>query len=398
MKGITRYADVHVPMDEALTRVAHRRVGPAVPGVQGRVRARQGRRVRHRAGAGVVPGVRHERRHHAACRDVCTAPTITILPSPASRAWRGRCARRSRSIRAPQDEVPSTKGTLGRLTNLGSAGVPNPSRVTTMTIFTVHEPPPRKSEDAAPLRNASCSCATASTSGRSCWRRCGCCAHRLWLAFCCYVVGIIARCRSRSGALGVPASVQFVGRRLLIALLVGFEAATLRRWTLTRRRWTDARRRRRRRPRRRPSVASSIAWDATARSAGCAAMPPRSRRRRSAHAGAPPASDVIGLFPAAAAARRDERRHRRLRLGQSALGRQGLRARRARERPRSADPGDAAIRTTLRRADRIVLPGVGAFADCRRGLDAVPGMVEALEETRAQQAAGRSSASASACS
>jgi imidazole glycerol-phosphate synthase subunit HisH len=32
------------------------------------------------------------------------------------------------------------------------------------------------------------------------------------------------------------------------------------------------------------------------------------------------------------------------------------------------------------RADRIVLPGVGAFADCRRGLDAVNGMVEALTE------------------
>ncbi|HET9903676.1 MAG TPA: imidazole glycerol phosphate synthase subunit HisH [Xanthobacteraceae bacterium] len=32
------------------------------------------------------------------------------------------------------------------------------------------------------------------------------------------------------------------------------------------------------------------------------------------------------------------------------------------------------------RADRIVLPGVGAFADCRRGLDAVAGMIEALEE------------------
>jgi len=30
------------------------------------------------------------------------------------------------------------------------------------------------------------------------------------------------------------------------------------------------------------------------------------------------------------------------------------------------------------RADRVVLPGVGAFADCRRGLDAVPGMVDAL--------------------
>ncbi|MBW9056111.1 imidazole glycerol phosphate synthase subunit HisH [Rhizobium mesosinicum] len=31
-------------------------------------------------------------------------------------------------------------------------------------------------------------------------------------------------------------------------------------------------------------------------------------------------------------------------------------------------------------ADRIVLPGVGAYADCRRGLDAVPGMTEALRE------------------
>lgn len=31
-------------------------------------------------------------------------------------------------------------------------------------------------------------------------------------------------------------------------------------------------------------------------------------------------------------------------------------------------------------ADRVVLPGVGAFADCKRGLDSVPGMREALEE------------------
>ena len=32
-------------------------------------------------------------------------------------------------------------------------------------------------------------------------------------------------------------------------------------------------------------------------------------------------------------------------------------------------------------ADHIVLPGVGAYADCRRGVDAVPGMVDALSET-----------------
>lgn len=41
----------------------------------------------------------------------------------------------------------------------------------------------------------------------------------------------------------------------------------------------------------------------------------------------------------------------------------------------------------VRSADRVVLPGVGAFADCRRGLDAVPGLQAALEE--AVQSRGR---------
>lgn len=55
---------------------------------------------------------------------------------------------------------------------------------------------------------------------------------------------------------------------------------------------------------------------------------------------------------------------------------------------RAAREADLDIRIDLtsdpdavRRVSRVVLPGVGAFADCRRGLDAVPGMVEALEET-----------------
>ena len=39
----------------------------------------------------------------------------------------------------------------------------------------------------------------------------------------------------------------------------------------------------------------------------------------------------------------------------------------------------------VRAADRVVLPGVGAFADCRRGLDAVSGMVDALSETVRQK-------------
>lgn len=32
------------------------------------------------------------------------------------------------------------------------------------------------------------------------------------------------------------------------------------------------------------------------------------------------------------------------------------------------------------KADRVVLPGVGAYADCKRGLDALPGMRETLDE------------------
>lgn len=40
----------------------------------------------------------------------------------------------------------------------------------------------------------------------------------------------------------------------------------------------------------------------------------------------------------------------------------------------TADPGEVA------RADRIVLPGQGAFADCKAGLDAIPGLTGAIVE------------------
>ena len=60
-------------------------------------------------------------------------------------------------------------------------------------------------------------------------------------------------------------------------------------------------------------------------------------------------------------------------------------AQKAFERASRESGAEADIRVTadpdvIRAAERIVLPGVGAFADCMRGLDAVPGLLEALAE------------------
>ncbi|MBW8745158.1 MAG: imidazole glycerol phosphate synthase subunit HisH, partial [Sphingomonas sp.] len=41
----------------------------------------------------------------------------------------------------------------------------------------------------------------------------------------------------------------------------------------------------------------------------------------------------------------------------------------------------------VRKAERIVLPGVGAFAACMGALSAIPGMVEALNERVIRDAA-----------
>ena len=52
----------------------------------------------------------------------------------------------------------------------------------------------------------------------------------------------------------------------------------------------------------------------------------------------------------------------------------------AHERGIALDVAVTAKPDDIKRADRIVLPGVGAFGDCRAGLDALPGMVDALNE------------------
>jgi glutamine amidotransferase len=52
----------------------------------------------------------------------------------------------------------------------------------------------------------------------------------------------------------------------------------------------------------------------------------------------------------------------------------------ARESGKAADIVITPDADVVRRADRIVLPGVGAFGDCYQGLNSTPGMVEALRE------------------
>ncbi len=58
----------------------------------------------------------------------------------------------------------------------------------------------------------------------------------------------------------------------------------------------------------------------------------------------------------------------------------------ARDAGISAEIELAADAERVRTADRIVLPGVGAYADCRAGLDAVAGMSEAINEVAIRNA------------
>jgi len=103
-----------------------------------------------------------------------------------------------------------------------------------MTTFTVHEPPPRKNEEtASPVRFAFV------RDGFYVWAfllgPVWMLYHRLWLVLLMYLAGTAA-IQAALWALGVSGLVKLTVA-LLIAVLVGFEAGTLRRWSL--RRWTN---------------------------------------------------------------------------------------------------------------------------------------------------------------
>jgi len=105
-----------------------------------------------------------------------------------------------------------------------------------MAVYTVHEPPLKRDETAPdPERFVFV------RDGFAFWAfllaPLWMLRHRLWLVFICYVVVTIAL-QVALGAIGAS-SVVIAAVSLLIAWLVGLEAATLRRFTLARRRWTN---------------------------------------------------------------------------------------------------------------------------------------------------------------
>ena len=160
-----------------------------------------------------------------------------------------------------------------------------------MPTFTVHEPPPRKTESVtAPERFVFV------RDGFYFWAfvlaPLWLLVRKLWLAFFIYVVVTIAVAVALKLA-GAPSYVQTTAA-LVTALLIGLEASTIRRWTLTRRGWKN--------------LGFVVAEDAeiaerrfyaawTDRAPASPAPLPEPTYTTPVRRGAPSASDVIGLFP-----------------------------------------------------------------------------------------------------
>ena len=162
-----------------------------------------------------------------------------------------------------------------------------------MTVYTVHEPRPRKNEDSTDpdrfvfVRDGFYFWAFLLGPLWMLWRG-------LWLVLLLYLLATAA-VQAGIWALGLSAAVNFtVGT--LIGLLVGFEAASLQRWTFARRRWNNlglvvA-----------PDIESAErrffdAWMARHSAPPPAASPPPTSPVPPAARIPPSAPEVIGLFP-----------------------------------------------------------------------------------------------------
>jgi hypothetical protein len=159
-----------------------------------------------------------------------------------------------------------------------------------MAVYTVHEPPPRRRQERrgpehfALVRDGFHFWAFLVPPLWMLWRR-------LWLALLGFVA-LTAAVQYALHAFGAPDRVRF-WTQFLLAVLVGLEAGTLRRWTLRRRGWREA------------GIVSGdrletaerrffAAWTQQAQSAP--AVPPSVAS--SARYAPPPQSEIVGLFPA----------------------------------------------------------------------------------------------------
>lgn len=166
-----------------------------------------------------------------------------------------------------------------------------------MSVYTVHEPPPRRNESAAdPERFRFV------RDGFHFWAfvfgPVWMLFHRLWLVFLCYVI-LSATLHTVLWFAGTTSGTKFyIG--VLISILIGLEAPTLRRWTYARRGWKTV-----------SVVAANDAEDAERRffDAWSRQAPPRQWDRapsppagsssapRPAYPAAQTQPPVIGLFP-----------------------------------------------------------------------------------------------------
>ncbi len=161
-----------------------------------------------------------------------------------------------------------------------------------MPTFTVHEPPVKDDAPATPERFVFV------RDGFHFWAfllaPIWLAVHRLWFILFCYLVVTIGAAVGMN-LLGVPSPVKYLVT-FLIALLMGFEAPSLWRWNLTRRKWK--------------TLGFVVGEDAelaerrffahwTGQQADAAPPMPPSAPVYSTpvRRGAPTGSDVIGLFP-----------------------------------------------------------------------------------------------------
>src|SRR5258708_11307809 len=148
-----------------------------------------------------------------------------ISPNPASRAWRGRCGQRSRSIRAPRAKCHPPR--------VSSAADACFRRRALMPVYTVHGPVDssagiRATDKFVFVRDGFHFWAALLSPLWLIW-------HYLWLALIGWILFTIVLDIGITRLGAGRTTVLFAD--ILVALLLGFEAASLQRWTLSRRNW-----------------------------------------------------------------------------------------------------------------------------------------------------------------